>query len=127
MKELPDILWLEEIRKEDIAAVGGKGASLGEMAVIGLPVPRAFVVTSHAFRRFLIETGLEDTLFDNFENLNVEDNHALEQAAQKAKEAVLRVSIPASLRENIRLAYQAMDEGPDDRRCQIKRDGRRPA
>ncbi|HVP93564.1 MAG TPA: phosphoenolpyruvate synthase [Methanoregulaceae archaeon] len=111
MKELPDILWLEEIRKEDIAAVGGKGASLGEMAVIGLPVPRAFVVTSHAFRRFLIETGLEDTLFDNFEDLNVEDNQALEQAAQKAKEAVLRVSMPSSLRENIRLAYQKMDEG----------------
>ena len=111
MKELPDILWLEEIRKEDIAAVGGKGASLGEMAVIGLPVPRAFVVTSHAFRRFLIETGLEDTLFDNFENLNVEDNHALEQAAQKAKEAVLRVLMPSSLQENIRLAYQGMDEG----------------
>jgi pyruvate, water dikinase len=111
MKELPDILWLEEIRKEDIAAVGGKGASLGEMAVIGLPVPRAFVVTSHAFRRFLIETGLEDTIFDNFENLNVEDNHALEQAAQKAKEAVLRVSMPSSLQENIRLAYQGMDEG----------------
>jgi len=111
MKELPDILWLEEIRKEDIAAVGGKGASLGEMAVIGLPVPRAFVVTSHAFRRFLIETGLEDSIFENFENLNVEDNHALEQAAEKAKEAVLRVSMPSSLQENIRLAYQRMDEG----------------
>ena len=74
MKELPDILWLEEIRKEDIAAVGGKGASLGEMAVIGLPVPRAFVVTSHAFRRFLVETGLEKTIFKNFENLDVENN-----------------------------------------------------
>ena len=111
MKELPDILWLEEIRKEDIAAVGGKGASLGEMAVIGLPVPRAFVVTSHAFRRFLIETGLEDSLFGNFENLNVEDSHALEQAAERAKEAVLRASMPSSLQENIRLAYQGMDEG----------------
>lgn len=60
MKQVPDILWLEEIRKEDIAAVGGKGASLGEMSAIGLPVPRAFVVTSHAFRRFLVETGLEE-------------------------------------------------------------------
>jgi pyruvate,water dikinase len=111
MKELPDILWLEEIRKEDIAAVGGKGASLGEMAVIGLPVPRAFVVTSHAFRRFLIETGLEESIFRNFENLNVEDGQALEQAANRAKEAVLRVSIPSLLKENIRQAYRRMDEG----------------
>ena len=59
MKEVPNILWLEEIRKEDIISVGGKGASLGEMASIGLPVPKAFVVTAQAFRRFLVETGLE--------------------------------------------------------------------
>ena len=42
MKEVPNILWLEEIRKEDIPSVGGKGASLGEMASIGLPVPKGF-------------------------------------------------------------------------------------
>ena len=58
MKEVPNILWLEEIRKEDISSVGGKGASLGEMASIGLPVPKAFVVTAQAFRRFLVETDL---------------------------------------------------------------------
>jgi hypothetical protein len=46
MKEVTNIRWLEEIRKEDIPSVGGKGASLGEMASIGLPVPKAFVVTS---------------------------------------------------------------------------------
>ena len=51
MKNVPNILWLEEIRKEDIISVGGKGASLGEMASLGLPVPRAFVVTAQAFRR----------------------------------------------------------------------------
>ena len=59
MKDVPNILWLEEIRKEDIISVGGKGASLGEMASIGLPVPRAFVVTAQAFRRFLVESGLD--------------------------------------------------------------------
>ncbi len=111
MKELPDILWLEEIRKEDIAAVGGKGASLGEMAVIGLPVPRAFVVTSHAFRRFLIETGLEKTIFKNFENLDVENNAALEKAAEKAKEEVLRAPMPQSMIQHIMEAYQKMDAG----------------
>ena len=62
MKEVPNILWLEEIRKEDIISVGGKGASLGEMASIGLPVPKAFVVTAQAFRRFLVETSLEKKL-----------------------------------------------------------------
>lgn len=109
MKEMPDILWLEEIRKEDIAAVGGKGASLGEMSAIGLPVPRAFVVTSHAFRQFLIETGLEKTLFSGLDSLNVEDSAELEKAANAAKDAVLKAKIPVRIKQEIRDAYQRMD------------------
>ncbi|HOT02558.1 MAG TPA: phosphoenolpyruvate synthase [Methanolinea sp.] len=111
MKEMPDILWLEEIRKEDIAAVGGKGASLGEMSAIGLPVPRAFVVTSHAFRRFLIESGIEKTLFAGLANLDVEDSGELEKAANRAKELVMKARVPASLKQKVKEAYQQMDGG----------------
>jgi len=109
MKDVPNILWLEEIRKEDIAATGGKGASLGEMASIGLPVPKAFVVTAQAFRRFLIETGLEDRLFKALDKLNVEDNAALEKAAAAAKDQVMKAKIPAGMQEDIKAAYKKMD------------------
>ena len=111
MKEMPDILWLEEIRKEDIAAVGGKGASLGEMSSMGLPVPGGFVVTSRAFRHFLIETGIEQPLFSNLENLNVDDNNALEQASKKARALVMKAKMPASLKDRIRESYQKLNEG----------------
>jgi pyruvate,water dikinase len=111
MKEMPDVLWLEEIRKEDIAAVGGKGASLGEMSSIGLPVPGGFVVTSRAFRHFLIETGIEHALFADLENLNVDDNPALERASKKARAAVMKAKMPAALKDRIREAYQRLDGG----------------
>lgn len=111
MKEMPDVLWLEEIRKEDIAAVGGKGASLGEMSSIGLPVPGGFVITSYAFREFLIESGLEQTIFAELERLDVDDNSALEQASQKAKAAVMKAKMPARLKEKIREAYRRLDSG----------------
>jgi pyruvate,water dikinase len=111
MKEMPDILWLEEIRKEDIAAVGGKGASLGEMSSIGLPVPGGFVVTSYAFRQFLTETGIEQTLFDDLEKLDVDDNRALEQAAKKAKSAVMKAKMPPEIRDKIKEAYSRLDSG----------------
>jgi pyruvate,water dikinase len=111
MTQMPDILWLEEIRKEDIASVGGKGASLGEMFAIGLPVPRAFVVTSHAFRKFLQKTGLEDTLFSGMDALDVEDAAALEKAAQKAKSAVMKAKMPKDIQKEIRDAYTRMDPG----------------
>ncbi|MBN1167365.1 MAG: phosphoenolpyruvate synthase [Methanospirillaceae archaeon] len=105
MKQVPDILWLEEIRKEDIPSVGGKGASLGEMASIGLPVPPAFVVTSQAFRRFLVETGLDKTLFLDLAGLDVNNNEELEKAATKAKKAVMDAAMPANLKEAIIRTY----------------------
>ncbi len=37
-----------DISKEDVKEVGGKGASLGEMAKAGIPVPPGFVITTEA-------------------------------------------------------------------------------
>jgi pyruvate,water dikinase len=111
MNEVPNILWLEEVRKEDIISVGGKGASLGEMASIGLPVPKAFMVTAQAFRRFLIETGLEKKIFASYERLDVENNEALEKAADGAKAMVLKAKIPSALKNDIRKAYKKMHTG----------------
>ncbi|MDK2990338.1 MAG: pyruvate, water dikinase [Methanoculleus sp.] len=108
MKEMPNVLWLEEIKKEDIVSVGGKGASLGEMTSIGLPVPKAFVVTAQAFRRFLVETGIEDALFRRLERLDVDDNGALESVSRDAQDLVLSVEMPDQIREEITDAYARM-------------------
>jgi pyruvate,water dikinase len=113
MTGVPDILWLEEIRKEDIPSVGGKGASLGEMASIGLPVPPAFVVTSQAFRRFLIRTGLEEPLYSILESLDVDDNDALESAAKKAKDLIHEAKMPDDLKSEIRIAYEKLSRTGD--------------
>ncbi len=113
MTGIPNILWLEEIRKEDIPSVGGKGASLGEMASIGLPVPPAFVVTSEAFRRFLNTSGLEEQLYALFDGLDVDDNQALETAAEKAKALVHGSLMSEGLRQEIAVAYQKLSKEGD--------------
>jgi len=113
MMAVPAILWLEETRKEDILSVGGKGASLGEMASIGLPVPPAFIVTSQAFRKFLIDTGLEDPLFACFDGLNVDDNDALESAANKAKDLVNNALMPPYIEKEIRISYEKLSRTGD--------------
>ncbi|KLK88827.1 phosphoenolpyruvate synthase [Methanoculleus sediminis] len=108
MKEMPNVLWLEEIKKEDIISVGGKGASLGEMTAIGLPVPKAFVVTAQAFRRFLIETGIEEELFRRLERLDVDDNGALESVSREVQDIVLAAEMPDQIRQEIVDAYARM-------------------
>ena len=111
MKEMPNVLWPEEIKKEDINSVGGKGASLGEMTAIGLPVPKAFVVTAQAFRKFLIETGIEEELFRRLERLDVDDNGALESVSKDVQAFVLSVEMPDQIREEIVEAYDRMGTG----------------
>lgn len=112
MTEMPNILWLEAISKDDIPLVGGKGASLGEMASVGLPVPKAFVVTAQAFRKFLVQTGLEDSLFDLLTDVDVENSEELEDVSRNVKNLVLDAKMPDDIREEIIQAYGTM--GPDN-------------
>ena len=43
------IAWFEDLSREDIPSVGGKGANLGELTQAGLPVPGGFVVTAESY------------------------------------------------------------------------------
>ncbi|WOF16871.1 phosphoenolpyruvate synthase [Methanoplanus sp. FWC-SCC4] len=110
MSNMPDILWLADIKKEDIPSVGGKGASLGEMTSVGLPVPPAFVVTAQAFRRFLIESGIEDELFEKLEELDVDDAEKLEATAQEVMRFVRAAKMPDTIKENILASYKDMGD-----------------
>lgn len=56
-----------EITKDDINLVGGKGASLGEMTQAGLPVPAGFIITTEA--RGVIN---EEEIFKAFDLLKID-------------------------------------------------------
>jgi pyruvate,water dikinase len=66
------------------------------------------VVTAQAFRRFLVETGIEDALFRRLERLDVEDNGALESVSRDVQDLVLSVEIPDHIRQEITDAYARM-------------------
>ncbi|MDD1673020.1 MAG: phosphoenolpyruvate synthase, partial [Methanomicrobiales archaeon] len=108
LRNAPNILTLEEITKDDIPLVGGKGASLGEMTTIGLPVPPAFVVTAQAYRKFLVESSIEEELFGKLEGIDIEKTDVLEKASATAKELILKTPMPNYLKTEIKKAYQAM-------------------
>src|SRR6266567_1082083 len=55
------VVWLENVRKDDIHIVGGKCANLGELTAKGVTVPPGFAVTADAFRRFLEETKIRES------------------------------------------------------------------
>src|SRR5690606_39729816 len=53
------IKWFNEINKEDIPVVGGKGANLGELTQNGVDVPPGFCVTASAYRDFIKLSNLQ--------------------------------------------------------------------
>lgn len=106
MKE-ESVVWLEEVGKEDIAIVGGKGASLGEMLRAELPVPPGFAVTAQAYRRFIDENGVSDELFSSLE-VNVDDADALRDAEKKAKKIIMGAKIPPDIEKSIKSRYKEL-------------------
>jgi pyruvate,water dikinase len=114
MKDKPTVVWLEDVRIEDVPSVGGKGASLGEMLNAEIPVPRGFAVTAQAFRLFLDETGIGKQLFATL-RVNVDDANELSAAAEEAKKLLLAAKMPQHMRNDIVSAYKelAKREGND--------------
>ncbi len=99
------VVWLEEVGKEDISIVGGKGASLGEMLRAELPVPTGFAVTAQAFRRFIDENRIGEELFRSLE-VDVDEADILREAEKNAKKIIMGAKIlrilKRALRQNIR-------------------------
>ncbi|GAA0452853.1 pyruvate, water dikinase [Halococcus dombrowskii] len=104
------VLWLDDVGKDDIDAVGGKGASLGELAGAGLPVPPAFVVTAGTYRSFIEETGIDEALFDAVD-VDPDDSSALAAATAEAEDLILGTEMPDELREEILETYGNLDDG----------------
>ena len=103
------VLWLDDIRADDLETVGGKAASLGEMTAADLPVPPAFVVTADTYRTFIEETDIDDELFELID-VDTDDSSALSTAAEKAQQLVRETPMPESVREEILTAYDRIGE-----------------
>ncbi|HEY5620395.1 MAG TPA: PEP/pyruvate-binding domain-containing protein, partial [Candidatus Bathyarchaeia archaeon] len=92
------VIWLEDIRKDDIHLVGGKCANLGELTAKGVRVPPGFAVTASAFRHFLDETKIEEVIHKTLRNSNgSKDPKLYEEASQEIRKLIESVHMPADV------------------------------
>jgi len=86
------ILWLDQVTNDDVAFVGGKNASLGEMYTHlvpkGIRVPNAFVVTAEAYRRFVNDSGLADVMHKELDNLDTGNIKALQKSQKSVQRSI---------------------------------------
>ena len=109
--EHASIVWFSQVGRDAVPLVGGKGANLGELTQAQIPVPPGFVVTTRAYRAFLVTTGLEGRIEAMLEGLDVEDDEALQRVSGKVREAVERAEMPAQLRAEIERSYLELGQG----------------
>lgn len=108
MKNKKNIVWFEEVNKEDVGLVGGKGANLGEMANASLPIPYGFVVTSNAYFHFIAEAGLSPKISAFLKNVNFDNSHELDQVSVHIQEMIINEEMPHALATEILHYYKEL-------------------
>jgi pyruvate,water dikinase len=104
------VAWFGEIDRKDVATAGGKGASLSDMALAGLPVPPGFVICTDTFRIFLETSGLDAVISTAMQNLDVENSVLLEEVAKALVGKIESAACPEDLKNEILAAYQRLSE-----------------
>jgi pyruvate,water dikinase len=112
------VRWFGDLRSEDVPAVGGKNASLGEMVSAltkqGIRVPDGFATTSDAYWKFLDDNKIKEKVHALVEDLQ-SGTKTLSQVGKAIRRLFLDSQIPVEIGEQIKTAYRELS-----RRCRMK-------
>jgi pyruvate, water dikinase len=112
---MPDtryIRWFRELSMADLALVGGKTASLGEMfqqlKPLGVLVPDGFAVTAGAYRDALNQSNAWPELHHLLDPLDKTDVSALARVGARAREIVYGAAMPSAVEQQLREAWRVL-------------------
>lgn len=94
--------------------MGGKGANLGELRRVGLPVPPAFCVTTSAYRRHLEDHALFAPIREALAAVDYGDPTGIERSARAIRERILAAPVSEAVRAEIRTAYARLSAPRSD-------------
>jgi len=104
-----------ELGRHDVALVGGKNSSLGEMianlSALGVTVPEGFATTADAYREFLAHDGLAERIRAELAALDVDDVARLAETGARIRDWILATPFPARLQQQIVAGYEQMCAG----------------
>lgn len=104
---------LDSLGIEDIALVGGKNASLGEMISslkpLGVKVPEGFAVTADGYCLFIAHNDFEPKIRAYFEGVDLNNIEALNRCGEAIRSLMLTGEMPDALKEEIAESYRLME------------------
>jgi len=106
------IRFFETVGIDDVALVGGKNASLGEMyqhlTQLGVNIPNGFSTTRDAYSLLLAANNLAQRIDLLIAGLDVENVAQLQVCGKAVRELVLNQPLPEELKTEIITAYQQL-------------------
>jgi pyruvate,water dikinase len=117
-RDTANVLWFNELHREDVNLVGGKSSSLGEMtSSMDVPVPYGFATTARAYRYFMHQTKLNDKVNALLESIkDYENSDELHTTCQQIRDLIISATMPEDLANDIKQAYAELAKkmGQDD-------------
>jgi len=98
--------WFENLTKDSLSVAGGKGANLGEMTRLRLPVPPGFAITTRSFDTFLEMNKLTERIQQLIDETNVDDTQQLMNTSLRIKQLIITAETPLDIRNAILQAYK---------------------
>ncbi len=120
------IAWFKDLNKDSVAIAGGKGANLGEMFNIGLPVPPGFAVTAQTYKEFIEETGIKEKILEILKTIDVNNTEQLQEKANEIQKLIVSTEVPEEIKEDILEAYDALSAEKSDKPQDLVREKEKP-
>ncbi|MBI9045522.1 MAG: hypothetical protein JEZ06_13610 [Anaerolineaceae bacterium] len=98
--------------KADLEMVGGKGANLSKLAQAGFPVPRAYFLTTRAFKMFVQENRLQRGIEELISDLDEDDPADLERVSEIIRTRFSAGRIPIEVQSVILEVYEKLGHAP---------------
>lgn len=110
------VLWFDDLGKDEVALVGGKSSSLGEMTQkTNVAVPYGFATTAAAYRHFIKQAKLDSKIADAMKELvDPNDTRTLQKVGKTLRTLVLESKMPKDLHDEIVAAYKQLAKKSGD-------------
>ncbi len=119
----PLVLDLSEVSADDVAIVGGKCASLGELfrefTAQGVKAVDGFSTTSEAYHSLLATDNLKKKLQKLLKDLDVEDLQELARVGAEARRLMLETAFPKNIEAAILESYKRLCERIGKKTCEV--------
>lgn len=107
------IYFFNEITRDNIDLVGGKGANLGELVGAGFPVPEGYCISVKAYKGIIGETCPQDDINKILDSVHWENFSDIEEKSFKIRELIIKESITGQLKDEIIGAYNQLGQADD--------------